>query len=125
MSSPLLEVRDLSVIYKTYEGTVAAVKRPDFSLEAGKTSALWGRAGRERPPRALSILGLILSPPGVVTSGEIPLFRQDLLALSVHRIQGHYGSSPNAGCSIQEQTGAGSYSAFQYEFIVSSSCRRI
>ncbi len=82
MSSPLLEVSDLSVIYKTYEGTVAAVNGLDFSLEAGKTLGLVGESGAGKTTTALSILGLVPSPPGIVTSGKILFSGQDLLALS-------------------------------------------
>lgn len=82
MSSPLLEVSDLSVIYKTYEGTVAAVNGLDFSLEAGKTLGLVGESGAGKTTTALSILRLVPSPPGIVTSGKILFSGQDLLALS-------------------------------------------
>ena len=81
MSSPLLEVSDLNVIYKTYEGTVAAVNGLDFSLEAGKTLGLVGESGAGKTTTALSIMGLVPSPPGVITSGKICFSGQDLLTL--------------------------------------------
>ncbi|HRV99616.1 MAG TPA: ATP-binding cassette domain-containing protein, partial [Aminobacteriaceae bacterium] len=81
MNGPLLEVSDLKVVYKTYEGTVAAVNGLDFSLHRGKTLGLVGESGAGKTTTALSILGLVPSPPGVIESGRIVFDGRDLLSL--------------------------------------------
>ena len=81
MTVPLLEVKDLNVIYKTYEGRVAAVNNLSFSLEAGKTLGLVGESGAGKTTTALSIMGLVPSPPGVVTGGTVAFNGRDLLKL--------------------------------------------
>ena len=81
MTVPLLEVKDLNVIYKTYEGRVAAVNGLSFSLEAGKTLGIVGESGAGKTTTALSIMGLVPSPPGVVTGGTVAFNGRDLLKL--------------------------------------------
>ena len=81
MNGPLLEVSDLKVVYKTYEGTVAAVNGLDFSLHRGKTLGLVGESGAGKTTTALSILGLVPSPPGVIESGRIVFDGRNLLSL--------------------------------------------
>jgi len=82
MKTPLLEVSDLNVVYKTYEGTVAAVNGIDFSLSPGETLGLVGESGAGKTTTALSIMGLIPSPPGIIRSGSINFAGSDLLSLS-------------------------------------------
>ena len=81
MNGPLLEVSDLKVVYRTYEGTVAAVNGLDFSLHRGKTLGLVGETGAGKTTTALSILGLVPSPPGVIESGRIVFDGRNLLSL--------------------------------------------
>ena len=81
MNGPVLEVSDLKVVYKTYEGTVAAVNGLDLSLHRGKTLGLVGESGAGKTTTALSILGLVPSPPGVIESGRIVFDGRDLLSL--------------------------------------------
>ncbi|MDI9387987.1 MAG: ABC transporter ATP-binding protein [Synergistota bacterium] len=92
MNGPLLEVSDLSVVYRTYEGTVAAVNGLGFSLHRGRTLGLVGESGAGKTTTALSIMGLVPSPPGVVESGRIIFDGQDLLRLperEMKRIRGN------------------------------------
>lgn len=82
MKDPLLEVSDLNVVYKTYEGTVAAVNGVDFSLSTGKTLGLVGESGAGKTTTALSIMGLVPSPPGIIQNGRITFADKNLLSLS-------------------------------------------
>lgn len=93
MNGPLLEVADLNVIYKTYEGTVAAVNGVEFSLEAGRTLGLVGESGAGKTTTALSIMGLVPSPPGIITGGSVNFAGKNLLSLSekeMKKIRGNH-----------------------------------
>ncbi|MGI6252789.1 MAG: ABC transporter ATP-binding protein [Aminivibrio sp.] len=89
----LLEVSDLNVEYRTYEGTVAAVNGLGFSLAPGRTLGLVGESGAGKTTTALAIMGLVPSPPGVITSGEINFAGQNLLSLSEREMKKIRGNS--------------------------------
>jgi oligopeptide transport system ATP-binding protein len=82
MSDPLLSVRDLTTRFRTERGTVTAVDRVSFDVEAGETLAIVGESGSGKSVTAMSILRLIPTPPGRIESGEIMFDGQDLLKLS-------------------------------------------
>lgn len=75
----LLETKDLSVEFRTDDGVVKAVNHMDIELESGKTLGLVGETGAGKTTTALSILGLIPDPPGVVTGGSITLNGTDII----------------------------------------------
>ena len=77
--NPLLEIRDLSVEFRTDDGIVKAVNHMDLTLEKGKTLGLVGETGAGKTTTALSILRLIPDPPGVVTGGSVTLSGIDIL----------------------------------------------
>lgn len=92
MSAYQLEVSDLRVKYRTFEGTVSAVNDLSFSLERGKTIGLVGESGAGKTTTALAIMGLIPAPPGEVESGRVLFEGQDLLSLperEMKRIRGN------------------------------------
>ncbi len=82
MADPLLRVRDLTTRFRTERGTVTAVDRVSFDVEAGETLAIVGESGSGKSVTALSILRLIPNPPGRIESGEILFDGRDLLGLS-------------------------------------------
>ena len=76
----LLSIRDLTVHYITRDmGTCRAVNNLSFDIKEGDTLGLVGETGAGKTTVALSILGLLQSPPGKVMSGEIIYNGRDLL----------------------------------------------
>jgi peptide/nickel transport system ATP-binding protein len=74
----LLEVSDLSVRFKTDDGTVQAVDRVSLELEAGQVLAIVGESGCGKSVTAMSILRLL--PPSAAVSGTARFDGRDLLA---------------------------------------------
>jgi oligopeptide transport system ATP-binding protein len=56
--TPLLEVRDISVEFRTREGAVKAVSHVDLDLVAGETLAIVGESGSGKSQMLLGLLGL-------------------------------------------------------------------
>lgn len=82
MTTPILQVKNLTTRFRTDRGTVTAVDNISFDVSAGETLAIVGESGSGKSITALSILRLIPSPPGKIESGEILFDGQDLLKLS-------------------------------------------
>ena len=78
--SPLLEVEDLRVTFDTPRGAARAVDGVDFSLAAGETLCIVGESGCGKSVTALSIMGLVPSPPARVT-GRVRFEGRDLVGL--------------------------------------------
>ena len=68
-----IDIKDLSVEYRTVDGVVSAINGIDLQIERGKTLGLVGETGAGKTTTALSILNLIPNPPGVITNGTITL----------------------------------------------------
>ena len=81
MSTPLLEVTDLSIEYVTDERVVRAVDRVTFSLAEGEIFGLAGESGCGKSTIANAILRL-LRDPAVVAGGSISFRGTDVLKLS-------------------------------------------
>jgi len=68
--SPLLEIRDLSVVYRTSAGDVKAVERVNLSLSAGEVVGLCGESGSGKSTLAYGACRL-LRPPALITAGSV------------------------------------------------------
>jgi microcin C transport system ATP-binding protein len=71
---PLLQVRDLSVSFRSGERTVEAVRGVTFDIKKGETVALVGESGSGKTVTALSLIQLLPYPAASHPSGSI-LFR--------------------------------------------------
>ena len=80
MNEPVLDIKGLSVYFDTPEGMGRAVQSVDLRLERGETLGLVGESGSGKSVTALSILGLVPSPPGRIVSGSIMFDRRDLVS---------------------------------------------
>lgn len=69
--SPVLSVRNLRVGFTTTRGRVEAVRSLNFDLYPRRTLAVVGESGSGKTVSMLSILGLVPTPPGIVTSDSI------------------------------------------------------
>ena len=79
MSSPLLEVKDLSVDFRVEGGYSHAVKNVSFDLHSGETLALVGESGSGKSVTALSVLQLLPYASASHPSGSILDRGQELL----------------------------------------------
>ncbi|WP_395363209.1 ABC transporter ATP-binding protein [Streptomyces sp. YH02] len=79
---PLLDVRDLHVEFRTREGVAKAVNGVSYSVNAGETLAVLGESGSGKSVTAQAIMGILDTPPGFVTKGEILFRGQDMLKMS-------------------------------------------
>ena len=70
----LLDIKNLSVSFDTYAGTVKAVQNVSFQVKEGETVAVVGESGCGKTVTAKSIMGLVKSPPGRVEDGSQILF---------------------------------------------------
>ena len=73
MAELCLDIKNLSVEYRTSDGITKAINGVDLQIEKGKTLGLVGETGAGKTTTALSILNLIPNPPGVITDGTIIL----------------------------------------------------
>ncbi|MER0246003.1 ABC transporter ATP-binding protein [Streptomyces sp. HSW2009] len=78
---PLLDVRDLQVEFRLRDGVVKAVSGVSYQVRAGETLAVLGESGSGKSVTAQAIMGILDSPPGYVTGGQVLFQGRDLLAL--------------------------------------------
>ncbi len=67
----LLEVKNLVTEFKTEDEIVKAVNDISFTLHRGQTIGIVGESGSGKSVTALSVMQLIQTPPGKISSGEI------------------------------------------------------
>ncbi|MBP6623993.1 MAG: ABC transporter ATP-binding protein [Chitinophagaceae bacterium] len=99
MLHSLLNIQHLSIDFITEEDHVHALQDISLSISPGETVALVGESGSGKSVCALSILGLLPSPPAQIKQGKI-LFQaseqekvEDLLQLSQKNIEAIRGKS--------------------------------
>jgi oligopeptide transport system ATP-binding protein len=80
-TAALLEVRDLHVEFRTRDGVAHAVNGMAFTLQPGQTLAILGESGSGKSVTAQAVMGILDTPPGYVTRGEVLYRGVDLLKL--------------------------------------------
>ncbi|MGC1220108.1 MAG: ABC transporter ATP-binding protein [Phormidesmis sp.] len=69
MTFPILDVRNLSIVFPIKSGAIKAVKSVSFSIEPGQTLGLVGESGSGKSVTSLALIGLLESSTQV--SGEV------------------------------------------------------
>lgn len=69
MKTPILDVNDLTIEFKTESGVVRAVENLSFTLEPGETLGIVGESGSGKSTTSLSVMGLL--PKSARVTGEI------------------------------------------------------
>lgn len=92
MSTPLLQVRNLTTNLQIGDKPFAIVENLSFDLHAGKTLALVGESGCGKTMTALSIMRILPQPPALSSTGEVIYKGQNLLTLSEGKMRQLRGS---------------------------------
>lgn len=82
----ILEVRNLTINFKTYAGTVQAIRDVSFDLRRGETLAIVGESGSGKSVTTRAIMGL-LANNAVVADGTIEYQDKDLLKQSNRQME--------------------------------------
>lgn len=77
----LLQVRNLETTFYTDDGVVPAVDGVSFSLREREILGIVGESGSGKSVTSLSVMGLIPSPPGKISNGEIIFDGKDLVQM--------------------------------------------
>ncbi|GAB2508552.1 Glutathione import ATP-binding protein GsiA [Corynebacterium atrinae] len=89
--TPLLEMKDVKIAFKSSTGVVEAVRGINLTIYPGQSVAIVGESGSGKSTAAMSILGL-LPGTGQVTDGQILFKGQDITKLSEKEMQTLRGS---------------------------------
>jgi oligopeptide/dipeptide ABC transporter ATP-binding protein len=90
--APLLEVRDLAVMFTGSAGVARAVDGIDLVVGEGETVGLVGESGCGKSVTALAILRLVEAPGHIAHGSSVRLEGRDLLALGTKEIRAVRGN---------------------------------
>ncbi|MGC0249136.1 dipeptide ABC transporter ATP-binding protein [Pseudactinotalea sp. Z1748] len=91
MSTPLLSVRDLSVVYHGSAGQVPAVREVSFDVAPAGAVALVGESGSGKTTTIQTLLGL-LPPAGERTGGQVDFAGADITGWSPKQLRAALGT---------------------------------
>ena len=91
-AAPLLEVSHLRTHFFTDRGVVRAVDDVSFQVMPGEVLGIIGESGSGKSVTALSIMGLVPSPPGRVVGGAIRFKEENLLGKSPEEMAHYRGN---------------------------------
>ncbi len=91
-STPLLAVCDLETRFRIGDETHNAVSEVRFEVARGEAVGIVGESGSGKSVTAMSVLGLVPTPPGRITGGRILFEGVDLVGLPLSDLQDIRGS---------------------------------
>ncbi len=87
MTTPLLDIQDLHLEFKTFDGVSKVLAGVNLTMQRGDVLGLVGETGCGKSMTALAIPRLIPMPPGKITQGRVLFNGEDLLMKSPSDIQ--------------------------------------
>lgn len=88
----ILSIEKLETGFSASKATTPAVRGVSLHLDRGECLGLIGESGSGKSVTALSIMGLVASPPGIITGGAIYLDGEDVLSMPETRLISLRGS---------------------------------
>ena len=83
----LLEVKDLTISFKTRQGLVQAIRGVNFHVNKGETLAIVGESGSGKSVTSQAVMKLIPTPPGIYQKGQIMFDGQELINKTEKQMQ--------------------------------------
>lgn len=96
MGNAFLQIKDLRIRFRGYEGEREVLHIEDLCIEKGEAYGLIGESGTGKTVLAYTIQGLLPIPPGKIESGQILLDGQDLLKMSQKELRSTIRGSKTA-----------------------------
>jgi peptide/nickel transport system permease protein len=87
-----LSIEGLETGFRQGGGFAPAVKNVSLHLKPGECLGLVGESGSGKSVTALSVMGLVASPPGLIRNGAIYLGAEDVLSMSETRLRSCRGA---------------------------------
>jgi peptide/nickel transport system ATP-binding protein/oligopeptide transport system ATP-binding protein len=83
----LLDVQGLTTAFMTGRGEITAIEEVSFSLKEGEILGIVGESGSGKSVTALTIMGLLPTPPARIAAGKVLFQGQELTRLSSREMQ--------------------------------------
>ena len=83
----LLDVQDLRTEFRLGRRTLHALTGVSLTVAPGECLGVIGESGSGKSVTALSVMGLVASPPGVIAGGAVRYAGEDLVGAPFHRLR--------------------------------------
>jgi peptide/nickel transport system ATP-binding protein/oligopeptide transport system ATP-binding protein len=83
----LLDVQGLTTAFMTGRGEITAIEEVSFSLKEGEILGIVGESGSGKSVTALTIMGLLPTPPARIAAGNVLFQGKELTKLSSREMQ--------------------------------------
>ena len=88
----MLEVRDLTISFRSDDGNIPAVRSVSFNVQKGETLAIVGESGSGKSVTAMALTRLLPEPAALYETGEILLEGKSILHMDEKRLRGVRGN---------------------------------